>query len=215
MPYISASIIFQLLGERLSAARAVAEGGRSGPQENQRIHAVCHRVFLFVPKLVLPAVVHHSAGLRAAHVSRTPDGGMLVQLADHLRADDDRRHRVPDVARRADRRVRHRQRHQPVDHGGHSGRTCRAPAGNCCRRPSLELGGGGSKLGIEGLVLLAVHVRRRGDGRGVHHARPAADSRCRAPSTSAAAASTAAPGSTCRSRSIRPASCRSSSPAAC
>ncbi len=42
MPYISASIIFQLLGVGLSAAGAVAEGRRGRPQEDQRIHPLRH-----------------------------------------------------------------------------------------------------------------------------------------------------------------------------
>ena len=51
------------------------------------------------------------------------------------------------------------------------------------------MGGGGGKLGIEGLMRAGVHVRGRGDGRGVHHARASGGFPCKAPSTSAAAAS--------------------------
>ena len=42
MPYISASIIFQLLGQRLSAAGKAAKRRRERPQEDQRIHPLCH-----------------------------------------------------------------------------------------------------------------------------------------------------------------------------
>ena len=45
------------------------------------------------------------------------DQRLGVLLATHLRADGDRRHDLPDVAGRADRRIWHRQRHQPADHG--------------------------------------------------------------------------------------------------
>ena len=43
MPYISASIIFQLLGSRLSAAGKTPKRRRERPQEDQRIHALRHR----------------------------------------------------------------------------------------------------------------------------------------------------------------------------
>ena len=46
MPYISASIIFQLLGERLSAAGEAAEGRRERPQEDQRVHPLRHGAHL-------------------------------------------------------------------------------------------------------------------------------------------------------------------------
>ena len=42
MPYISASIIFQLLGSVWEPLEAVAERRRKRPQENQRIHPLCH-----------------------------------------------------------------------------------------------------------------------------------------------------------------------------
>ena len=72
------------------------------------------------------------------------DGDSALRLAVHRRADDDRRHRLPDVARRADRRVRHRQRHQPVDHGRHPGPHARRRlrAARADARDGLELGGG-------------------------------------------------------------------------
>ncbi len=57
-------------------------------------------------------------------------------------------------------------------------------------------------------------VRRRGRRRHRHHQGRSGASRRSRPSTSAAGASTAAPGSSCRCASTRPASCRSSSPAA-
>ena len=51
MPYISASIIFQLLGERRPAAREAAEGRRERPEEDQRIHPLRHRRPLPHPEL--------------------------------------------------------------------------------------------------------------------------------------------------------------------
>ena len=42
MPYISASIIFQLLGSVWPPLEAAAKGRRERPQEDQRIHALRH-----------------------------------------------------------------------------------------------------------------------------------------------------------------------------
>ena len=53
MPYISASIIFQLVGQRVGSAGAVAEGRGKRPQEDQRIHSLCDRGHLPGAKLVL------------------------------------------------------------------------------------------------------------------------------------------------------------------
>ena len=56
MPYISASIIFQLLGSVYPPLEQLQKEGESGPQENQRIHALRHRRSLPGPKLVLRAI---------------------------------------------------------------------------------------------------------------------------------------------------------------
>ena len=53
MPYISASIIFQLAGQRVGSAGTAAEGRRKRPQENQRIHSLRHRGDLHRAKLVV------------------------------------------------------------------------------------------------------------------------------------------------------------------
>ena len=64
MPYISASIIFQLLGSVWPPLERAAEGRRERPQEDQRIHALRHRVLLLHPKLVLRRV--YSSSRRAS-----------------------------------------------------------------------------------------------------------------------------------------------------
>ena len=56
------------LGQRLSAARATAKGRRSGPQEDQRIHALRDRVDLPVSKLVL----------RQARISKAIDWSIRI-----------------------------------------------------------------------------------------------------------------------------------------
>ena len=141
MPYISASIIFQLLGsvwQPLERLQKEGETGRKKINEYTRYATVVH---VPGPKLGLRrAFVRAATGSCDAAV-REPDdaGSSTFGWHDRRRADDDRRHDVPDVARRADRRVRHRQRHQPADHGGHSGRHARRRHAACCEQSSLEL----------------------------------------------------------------------------
>ena len=53
MPYISASIIFQLLGSVWPPLEATAKGRRKRPQEDQRIHPLRHRRPVPRPKLGL------------------------------------------------------------------------------------------------------------------------------------------------------------------
>jgi hypothetical protein len=106
MPYISASINFQLLGSIVPALEAMMK------EADQRIHPLRHRLALRNPKRLLGAI--HD---------EPPDGGRLTAVSDVLARvrqclHDDGRHHLPDVGRRADRRVRHRQRHQPPHHGG-------------------------------------------------------------------------------------------------
>jgi preprotein translocase subunit SecY len=43
MPYISASIIMQLMTTVVADARAAEEGRRAGPQEDQPVHPLPHR----------------------------------------------------------------------------------------------------------------------------------------------------------------------------
>ena len=119
MPYISASIIFQLLGSVYPPLEAAAEGRRKRPQENQRIHPLRHRRAVPRPKLGLPGLSDPAATW--CYDTFLVDGSLSFGWQLVTRDDHDRRHDLPDVARRADRRVRHRQRHQPDDHGRHSG----------------------------------------------------------------------------------------------
>ena len=72
MPYISASIIFQLLGQRLSAAGKAAERRRERPQEDQRIHALRHRRHLPDPGV-------HSGSSTSSR--RRPNGGLGLAAA--------------------------------------------------------------------------------------------------------------------------------------
>ena len=125
MPYISASIIFQLLGSVYPPLGKAAKGRRDGAKKNQRIYPLRHGFPLPGAKLVVCRLgwsSGHRTGQCPVSERRQRSGQRhAVVLAVRLRLDHDRRHGVPDVARRADRRVRHRQRHQSLDHGQYSG----------------------------------------------------------------------------------------------
>ncbi len=200
-------------GQRLSTARTAAERGRSRPEENQRIHPLRHLLLMHDSKLVLHRLVCRVAGSRRRRVSeqrRRPD----LVLENHHRADHDRRHDLSHVARRADRRIRHRQRHQPVDHGRHPGphavRRLPVVAAGLARAQRRRHETRHRRPDRAGS-----HVRRRRHWRGVHHARAAADPHAERQARPRPPRLRRHQATTCRSRSIRPASCRSSSPAAC
>ena len=113
MPYISASIIFQLLGSvwgPLEQLQKEGESGRKKINEYTRYATVVLCIGQSWAYLRLPD--------RAATwcIDDVPDRrrSLTLRLAVGHRDDDDRRHDLPDVAGRADRRVRHRQRHQLV-----------------------------------------------------------------------------------------------------
>jgi hypothetical protein len=61
MPYISASIIFQLLGQCLETDRGSAQRGRNGTEEDQRVYALLDRRLVFGPELVLCQTVSDGA----------------------------------------------------------------------------------------------------------------------------------------------------------
>ncbi len=143
MPYISASIIFQLLGSvypPLEKLQKEGETGRKKINEYTRYATVvlCLGQSWFYVRFLMSQ----------RHFDLSGSQRQLPMLAIDRRADDDRRHDLPDVARRADRRIRHRQRHQPADHGRHPrpharGRLRRHHHSRC-QQSGLELGGGSS-----------------------------------------------------------------------
>jgi hypothetical protein len=102
MPYISASIIVQLMTSVVPRSRP-EEGRRAGPQDHQPVHPLRH------------GDSRRSAGLR----HRGRPGGRQGNSSSAIPACSSaspprhaaRRHDVPDVARRADHLARHRQRH--------------------------------------------------------------------------------------------------------
>ena len=108
MPYISASIIIQLLttvSPQLEALKKEGEAGRKTLNQYTR--------YLTVDSRRVP-VLWHRGRPRRRRQCRQRSRAVLPSLdRDHA----DRRHHVPDVARRADHLARHRQRHL-ADHPG-------------------------------------------------------------------------------------------------
>ena len=110
MPYISASIIIQLLttvSPQLEALKKEGEAGRKTLNQYTRY---------------LTVVLSRSRPMASPSAFRAPatwsaEPGLVLPLStvDHA----DRRHHVPDVARRADHLARHRQRHLADHHGRH------------------------------------------------------------------------------------------------
>ena len=86
-----------------AVARSAEEGRRAGPQGHQPVHALRHRA-----AGAGAGLRHRRRASRAATASSSiPAWFFRISTVDHA----GRRHHVPDVARRADHRARHRQRH--------------------------------------------------------------------------------------------------------
>ena len=101
MPYISASIIFQLLGTVWEPLERLQKEGESGGK-NQRIHAICHGRHLPGAELVLgqpPRVANRLERRPGRLFGQRPSG---FRLENHRRVDDDGGHHLPDVARGTD-----------------------------------------------------------------------------------------------------------------
>jgi preprotein translocase subunit SecY len=62
MPYISASIIFQLLGSVWKPLEELKKRGGKRPEENQRVHTICHCYSLPLTKLFLSALANQRIG---------------------------------------------------------------------------------------------------------------------------------------------------------
>ena len=102
MPYISASIIVQLLALDGAEPGGAEQGGRAGPQADQPVHPLWHGVPGDVPGLW-----RWRSGSSPRAWRPIPGWFFRIACVDHA----GRRHDVPDVARRADHLARHRQRH--------------------------------------------------------------------------------------------------------
>ncbi len=118
MPYISASIIFQLLASVYPPLEKLQKEGESGRKKINEYTRYA-TVLLCLGQSWGYIAALESLQLRQSGVLER-QRPLALQLATHGGAHHDRRHHLPHVARRADRRVRHRQRHQLADHGRHS-----------------------------------------------------------------------------------------------
>ena len=106
----------------LAAARGAEEGRRGGPQDTEPVHALSHRDLGRVP------VLRHRGRARGRRQCGQRSRNVLPPLdRDHA----DRRHHVPDVARRADHLARHRQRHLAYHSVRHRRRACRRRSPTC------------------------------------------------------------------------------------
>ena len=130
MPYISASIIMQLMTSAIPSLEALKKEGEQGRKKlNQYTRYLTVLIAMFQSYGI-------AVGLESMHGSfgtAVIDPGLFFRFS--CRHHPGRRHHVPDVDRRADHRPRHRQRHQPDHHGRHR----RQPAERACAS-MLELG---------------------------------------------------------------------------
>ena len=102
MPYISASIIIQLLTSVVPTLEALKKEGEAGRKVLNQ----------YTRYLTVVLAVFQSWGIAVGLQSSgniVQDPGLFFLHLDRDHAD--RRHHVPDVARRADHLARHRQRH--------------------------------------------------------------------------------------------------------
>ena len=97
MPYISASIIFQLGGTVIPALEKMQKEGESGQAQNPGVDALCDRNPWDHSRLVL-AQLSSKSGLDRALFRWSWTHGFLGDGIDHPRDG----HTLPDVARRAD-----------------------------------------------------------------------------------------------------------------
>ena len=110
MPYISASIIVQLLTSVLPSLEALKKEGESGRKILNQ-----YTRYLTVRAGRLPVLGHRRRVAELRHHRALARAVLPDLLGDHA----DGRHAVPDVARRADHLARHRQRHVADHLRGH------------------------------------------------------------------------------------------------
>ncbi len=114
MPYISASIIIQLMTAAIPTLETLKKEGESGRKKlNQYTRYLTVLIAMFQSYGIAVGLESMRRQLR-----RRGDRSGLV-LSFLLRHHAGRRHDVPDVDRRADHRARSRQRHVADHHGRH------------------------------------------------------------------------------------------------
>ena len=151
MPYISASIILQLLTVVWPYLEQLSKEGELGRRKITQYTRYGTILLSVVQALGIAIFLE-----RQTQDRRRPAAGLQpgLGLPPDDGADADDRHVLHHVARRADHRARHRQRHVADHLRRHRRRACRAP---CCRR-SIRCGPARSGL-------LRDPVPARADGR--------------------------------------------------
>ena len=143
MPYISASIIMQLMSSVSPTLEALKKEGEQG---RKQINQYTRYLTVALATFQAYGICHRTGGLARLHRQRRHRSGMVLPHLDRHNAG--RRHHVPDVARRADHGARRRQRHiadhlrrhrrraaerhrRPVRAGAHGRHEHGAAAGAC------------------------------------------------------------------------------------
>ena len=119
MPYISSSIIMQLMSVVSPKLEALKKEGESGRRKITQYTRYGTLALATVQALGIAIALEGQSGL-------VIDPGTAVPL--HHGGDAGDRDHVPDVAGRADHRARHRQRHLADYFRRHCGRACRGPS---------------------------------------------------------------------------------------
>ena len=118
MPYITASIILQLLVVVIPRLEALKKEGQSGQTKITQYTRYLTLALAILQATGIVALARSGNLLQGCNKPLLYKDTTWVAAADGHH--DDRRHRRDHVARRADHRARHRQRH--VDHDLHPGR---------------------------------------------------------------------------------------------
>ena len=149
-PYITASIIFQLLGTVYPPLEALQKEGEAGRRKINEYTRYATVVVCLIQSYVW--IRAGMGGMGQHHPARIRHVPPSLSRNYH----DDRRCRLPDVDRRADRRLWHRQRHQSVDHGGHHRAHARRRRAAVAPRRLSTAFALGPRAGIDRFILLAV-----------------------------------------------------------
>ena len=129
MPYISASIIFQLLATVYEPLERLQKEGESGRKKINEYTRYATILICIIQSMAYLSMLNAQAGQQM--LERLPnnvpfdvrrrkrpfDVSLVLARSSH----DDHRNGVPYVARRTNRRIRYRQRYQPLDYGRYFG----------------------------------------------------------------------------------------------
>ena len=130
MPYISASIIIQLMASAVPTLEALKKEGESG---RKKLNQYTRYLTVLIAVFQAWAIAVGLESIRGSFGPAVHGSGLVLPIV--LRRHPGRRHDVPDVAGRADHRARHRQRHQPDHLRRHRGQPALGAGGHPGARP--------------------------------------------------------------------------------